>query len=287
MKKKIVYISGAEIFDVADVRGALDEVRELLKLDRDTILFGVPVDTDAMVSEQETTDSNEEITTRTIGEIPNANIDDTEPEFIAETEQSNIPQDTVEPEITDIEKKSDEDTTVVPILSVLAAKTDDSVVEPEMIDGVFESNESVDNIKSDLMSDEIDTMKEDIVGTLDEDVPESKVEKTLEELLETMAPLREDIHVEAKDTLDTNVNIDETDITLENLAGEFAQAEEEMPVKKKSTERGKIGKLKNILPFTKKKRDDSGLMGDLFGWAGIAANDEDFSMPGFFANAKK
>ena len=33
------------------------------------------------------------------------------------------------------------------------------------------------------------------------------------------------------------------------------------------------------------KRVDTGLMGDLFGWAGIAANDEDFTIPGFFTNA--
>ncbi len=26
-------------------------------------------------------------------------------------------------------------------------------------------------------------------------------------------------------------------------------------------------------------------MGDLFGWAGVAANDEDFSIPGFFTTA--
>ena len=44
MKKKIVYISGAEVFDVNDVRAAFDEVRIALKLDKDTILFGVPVD---------------------------------------------------------------------------------------------------------------------------------------------------------------------------------------------------------------------------------------------------
>jgi hypothetical protein len=36
------------------------------------------------------------------------------------------------------------------------------------------------------------------------------------------------------------------------------------------------------MPFKKAKRDDGGLMGDLFGWAGIAANDDDFSIPGFF-----
>ena len=33
------------------------------------------------------------------------------------------------------------------------------------------------------------------------------------------------------------------------------------------------------------KREDPGIMGDLFGWAGIAANDEEFTIPGFFTNA--
>ena len=44
MKTKIIYISGNELFDIADIRAAFEEVRAALSLDNDTILFGVPVD---------------------------------------------------------------------------------------------------------------------------------------------------------------------------------------------------------------------------------------------------
>ena len=69
---------------------------------------------------------------------------------------------------------------------------------------------------------------------------------------------------------------------MAQLASEFAESADKIVATSKPENHGKIGKLKNILPFKKAKRDDSGLMGDLFGWAGIAANDEDFSIPGFF-----
>ena len=46
MKTKIIYISGNEVFDMADIRAAFEEVRSTLGLARDTILFGVPVDSD-------------------------------------------------------------------------------------------------------------------------------------------------------------------------------------------------------------------------------------------------
>ena len=71
------------------------------------------------------------------------------------------------------------------------------------------------------------------------------------------------------------------------MASEFAENQDKIVTPQKSQPQGKIGKLKNILPFKKAKRDDNGIMGDLFGWAGIAANDDDFTIPGFFANAAK
>ncbi|MBQ7185974.1 MAG: hypothetical protein IJR92_04175, partial [Alphaproteobacteria bacterium] len=110
----------------------------------------------------------------------------------------------------------------------------------------------------------------------------------LEELLESMTPLQEDVQPEPikSESVETGSQTDEIDITLENLASEFAEKEDKIVPQKKNSERGKIGKLKNILPFKKMKRDDSSLMGDLFGWAGVAANDDDFSMSGFFTNAK-
>ena len=74
------------------------------------------------------------------------------------------------------------------------------------------------------------------------------------------------------------------DATLEQLATEFAETQDKIASENKSSSRSKIGKLRNILPFKQSKHKDTGL-GDLFGWAGIAANDEDFSVPGFFTNA--
>ena len=46
MKTKIIYISGDEIFDIADIRAAFEEVRGALNLSKDTVLFGVPVDSE-------------------------------------------------------------------------------------------------------------------------------------------------------------------------------------------------------------------------------------------------
>ena len=46
MKTKIIYISGNETFEMTQIRAAFEEVRSTLGLDKDTILFGVPVDCD-------------------------------------------------------------------------------------------------------------------------------------------------------------------------------------------------------------------------------------------------
>ena len=259
MKKKIVYISGADIFDVKDVQAAFDEVRNTLNLDSDTILFGVPVDSDC--------ESNTCV--ETVVPDPVAVAEDIE--IMPETAPQEIPQST-----------ESADATVVPILSVLGVGTDE----------VSDSCESpVDTAKPEINT--IDAapepdIEQDITEMLDDDLPLDSSEKTLEELLETMAPLDEDVHAEpvtmSKTEPETD-SVDETDATLENLASEFATAQIKMPTAKKGSERGRIGKLKNILPFKKMKRDDTGLMGDLFGWAGVAANDEDFTIPGFFTNA--
>ena len=253
MKKKIVYISGGNAFDVNDVRAAFDEVRSTLNLDADTILFGVPVD-----SENESADASDKM---------------------CEVSTVEIMPETPEPAIENIQENqldNTDETPVVPILSVLGGDSDKTQEE-------F-TEDSVEEVEQPTET-EIDT---DITEMLNDDMPVDTSEKTLEELLETMAPLREDAHIESvelneevpSDSVDT-----ETDATLENLASEFATTQIKSPLPKKGAERGRIGKLKNILPFKKIKRDDTGLMGDLFGWAGIAANDEDFTIPGFFTNA--
>ena len=50
MKTKIIYISGDEIFDIADIRAAFNEVRNALNLDKNTVLFGVPIVSDSLPS---------------------------------------------------------------------------------------------------------------------------------------------------------------------------------------------------------------------------------------------
>ena len=90
-----------------------------------------------------------------------------------------------------------------------------------------------------------------------------------------------EINSDSAEDFDNFIDVD-TDATLAQLASEFVETGDAISVPKKNESHGKIGKLKNILPFKKAKRDDSGLIGDLFGWAGIAANDDDFSIPGFF-----
>ena len=251
MKKKIVYISGADSFDANEVRAAFDEVRGTLGLDSDTVLFGVPVDDliamDAVDADADFGDSVKE----------------------DEIALENMPKPMPKEKNTAHAKKKNTESTVVPIMSVLGEDSDDA---DETV--AIEPTGSVD-------TGDIDKM-------LDDDMPVAEHEKTLEELLETMAPLREDVQMESVTNVPESIEIEdsigEADATLASLATEFVDVQDKVPTFEKNSERGKISKLKSILPFTKKKRDDTGIMGDLFGWAGVAANDEEFSIPGFFTN---
>ncbi len=213
---------------------------------------------------------------------------------------------------------------VVSILSVLTAKqdtapvsdtpapADETVTEITPDINIIDDTPVVDEVIEPIDVDELPTMDgiDDIapddasqVVSIDDmitnDTPVAPQEKTLEQLLESMTPLREDVeheqHIDATDSFDdatpddtpddiADVSADD-DATLEQLATEFAENQDKIETVTKTENHGKIGKLKNILPFKKARRDDSGLMGDLFGWAGIAANDEDFAIPGFFTNA--
>jgi hypothetical protein len=304
-----VYISGAEVFDVNDVRAAFEEVRNVLKLDSDTILFGVPVDEDAeitaVVKPAPDVCMAEDLDDKDINEI-----DETE-SVCQESEDDQKPEEYIEPDDIEDEKPDSEsivedsevivpaptpdaDEPVVPILSVLASKEEPQDVVPEapaemtQEEPIKEVKAKTKKTKAKKVVPESEILAEpedDMSDFLNDDMPEEPSEKTLEELLETMAPLREDVtnfHRKNKADDEPVATTEEIDVTLEKLAGEFAENQDKVPTPKKGAERGKIGKLKNILPFKKMKRDDSGLMGDLFGWAGIAANDDDFTMPGFF-----
>lgn len=244
------------------------------------------------------TDISDETLTATISEL------EATPEESDEktAQQPEIPQDS--------EK-------VIPILSVLAMTQDaepENEAEQEVpvcdnIEETLTDNVTAPVIENDTeiitdinvnvalvapdMTDQGETEKVTISDMINDEAPVAQMEKTLEQLLESMTPLREDVEHEntlpeediIEDSFDMDTN--DTDATLAQLASEFAENEDKIVITKKSEPQGKIGKLKNILPFKKAKRDDNGLMGDLFGWAGIAANDEDFTMPGFFTGAKK
>lgn len=323
MKTKIIYISGNEVFEMAQIRAAFEEVRNALGLDNDTVLFGVPVDKDNVMTDSvsdvttevlentvETVPVVKEIHEEVVNEIPEDIVEET-PEII-DTEIPNT--DVVEPELVDTnddiveeveniieEEKQD---TIIPILSVLSGNDTetvtcvaDEVPNAEQAEQVEDTaiEEPVETIQD---IDETDALQVSIEDIVTDDMPVAEHNKTLEELLESMTPLGEDIEQDIIETPESEIvqndaensdfsvsmtdDMADTDATLAQLANEFAQTQDKIPDTPKSTSNGKIGKLKNILPFKKAKRDDSGLMGDLFGWAGIAANDEDFSIPGFF-----
>ncbi len=359
MKTKIIYISGNEVFEMAEIRAAFDEVRSALGLDNDTILFGVPVDSDNAITTADTTkktiESNtftattadiidsetvienesvvdtpvypETVITETIivDEVPEITeeevsepTDEIIPEPEAPTEIHNEQEDNV-PEIVVIEEQNN---TVVPILSILSAQDNVEPIADEISENVDETLSSIEEtvansepaevieteeavIISDidmdtqltqpaLDNDDADAQQVTIGDMIVDDAPEkiSNMEKSLEQLLESMTPLREDHIADTENIVATDEAeagdkmFDDTDSTLAQLASEFAETEDKI-FTTKNENHGKIGKLKNILPFKKMKRDDSSLMGDLFGWAGVAANDDDFSIPGFFTQARK
>ncbi len=316
MNTKIIYISGGEVFDMGEIRAAFDEVRTALGLDKNTVLFGVPVDCDDALATTtnrtiapETTavaiETNEIIENEAIIDTLSEQEIDTTPQEteIIEEPVEIIPQ-AVETEPDELEtaaQDSADQDKPIPILSVLAAK--EVVAEPVATEIV---EEEVATIEEEIVpqaeiepepeqaaKEDTDAQKVSIEDMIDEEAPTAPVEKTLEQLLESMTPLREDHGTDAiaaepePEGPDDFMGFedDSTDATLAQLASEFAETQDKIPTAPKAENHGKIGKLKNILPFKKLKRDDNGLMGDLFGWAGIAANDEEFSIPGFFTNA--
>lgn len=350
MKTKIIYISGNEVFNMADIRAAFEEVRNTLGLGTDTIMFGVPVDNDDAFNNAEPTQPQQPapISDDTDTMVPNTDspaaemihptdipvsiTDDTPVDKQPVKKQRGRPKrkDTEPAVATDSEmdtkspdNNNDNNEKIIPILSILASKSDSGDKE-NVVPATADTHEetatqtvepnSENDVKIDTASDteiiaDIDVSTElttgiqsesnpehvTIADMITDDAPSAPVEKTLEQLLESMTPLREDsvdeqfsVNDAEPDTNIDDITSDEnndSDATLERLAAEFAENQDKIPTETKATNHGKIGKLKNILPFKKAKRDDSGLMGDLFGWAGIAANDDDFSIPGFFTKA--
>jgi len=295
MKTKIIYISGNEVFDIADIRSAFEEVRNALNLDKTTVLFGVPVDTDdagfaTQTPQSEPTTNDQEIIAEpeiieeqtpeneSVEEQPIKKRGRPRKEIHEEIIAAN-PQET-NAETPETPEKTDE--AVVPILSVLSNDDD------EIIDNAPDKTiEIIAEISPQIPTEDQEVSVEITTAQITETPDESEAD--LEKLLSAMTPLEEDTTGEqptsgiAKEDEDASVDIS-VDETLEKLATEFIENQDKIAEESKSSSRSKIGKLRSILPFKQSKHKDQGL-GDLFGWAGAAANDEDFSVPGFFTNA--
>lgn len=335
MKTKIIYISGNEVFDMADIRAAFEEVRNTLHLGSDTVMFGVPVDNDdafagavktddvAPVQVVETAPEIDDDVAPVITSVAAADVVP-EPETVPmkkSTKRGRAKNKVTQPVVdaTPVDTDENADTQkIIPILSVLGGKsesasdnaTEISDTKSDTVDEITdESATDIPDIDISAEFDSVsvaadgdDTPHAEIVDMITDDAPEAPIEKTLEQLLESMTPLREDtVEDIVPTTSDENVSPDidlndlvaddtidnagDGDATLEKLAAEFAENQDKIPETPKPESHSKIGKLKNILPFKKAKREDTGIMGDLFGWAGIAANDDDFSIPGFFTQA--
>lgn len=304
MKTKIIYISGNEIFSINDIRAAFEEVRNALNLDSDTVLFGVPVDnedagfgspeakpvTENIITEPVVEEEPESVTEEQVVEIVETPVEIIKPKPATKKRKSSTKKtEVIEPTAEEITEQISEDgeEKVVPILSVLSgddADTDIEItedVEPEIIADAEPITEETEIQEPVSLPDELPETKSE------SDADEKSDEAGLEQLLSAIAPLKEDF---MEDKIEPEPEIPEVpepeniDATLEQLATEFVASQDKIQEETKSNSRSKIGKLRNILPFKQSKNKDSQGLGDLFGWAGVAANDEDFSVPGFFTN---
>lgn len=317
MKTKIIYISGTEIFDIADIRAAFDEVRLALNLDNNTVLFGVPVDKDdaGLSSNIEPKQTAEIKSIEPIAEEP---VEEETPitPVISDIETPEKPitpkrrgrprKEVIEPVIEEqeitvevpVEEESteeeeepeeeiiieDSEEKIIPILSVLSSDDDE---EPENIEDettlVEDAEEEVIEEKSE------EEIIDDIINENISNIPDSLDEETepdLEKLLSGIKPLGEDTSANlppAKEEVPESENVD---ATLELLATEYVKNQDKIASESKTASRSKISTLRSILPFKPKSQKDSN-SGDLFSWGGLAANDEDFSVPGFFTKKSK
>ena len=208
MKTKIIYISGNEVFEMAQIRAAFEEVRNALGLDKDTILFGVPVDSDNALANTapEYTDTIQDtpmaIETVETCEAPEEVI---EPTPVSSTTTEEITEEVTiieEPtQNTGEEEQETEAEPVIPILSILSTNDDEAQPaadeEEPVITAVAEEEIA---IVSEPVPEEqpeetanTDTLAVSIDDIIADEAPVAEHEKTLEELLESMTPLGEDI----------------------------------------------------------------------------------------------
>ncbi|MDR1207367.1 MAG: hypothetical protein LBK26_03060 [Rickettsiales bacterium] len=293
MKTKIIYISGGEVFPPSQVRGAFDAVRNMLNLDSDTIIFGVPVDSDdvgaadtpkfAVAVDNISADMAEIIKEEPVEEKYDFLSESLEITEIAEKPKRVRKKKESSEKLTDnAPALTSEDKPVAPILSIIGAI----------------NSETVSQVVPDVAQEEpmiVVESESDFAGVQDfsDDADDDEI-KSIEDIFADIAPLSEDRPVDLTEYVQPEETVSapaaessdtETDATLSKLATEFAatqdgdDSQEILPAKG-----GRIGKLKNILPFKKKEKAESSVLGDLFGWAGVAANDDaaEFAMPEFF-----
>lgn len=370
MKTKIIYISGGEVFAPSDVRGAFEAVRKMLNLSADTVIFGVPVDSDDvgagenLVNTEDIADVPMMANAPVVIENDNVNIlmedapvaIDPAPvapkrgrkkkEVIEPVAIDDAPEITMTGAIADVTTVADVDViTDVIDDAVVADNVDDSVTEPvqtesetkrsapilsvlgivkpvtmddadavDVVDVAASSDVTIESaaetepavvvrepaVERTVTASVKTTCDDDACVTTETKTIETRVVQetitidepleratTIEDIFAELEPLKEekivnfDISDDADDNADDVLSDDLVDdATLTKMATEFAAAQDNIP-DEPVTKPGKIGKLKNILPFKKAKKEEPSVLGDLFGWAGIAANDDDekFTVP--------
>jgi len=322
MKTKIIYISGGELFNPADIRTAFDEVRIALGLDKDTLIFGVPVDEEeiaiapesvmpaepAIATEEKPAIAAEEAPPSKIIEFPTAAAkpkpkrtkNEAAPKPKAKAGETAAPVETAKPANS---KPS-------PILSVIGVVSETNPEPQPALDDPSAQSAAAAGIPEPVAAAEI---PEDIPESIPEaaatpqtpevivtmesiEISETVVEldasaplNSIEDIFEGLEPLAEDerpnLTTPTPKAVEDPVPADgDEDATLSKLASEFmkTQIDDDAPAPRAMSNR--INKLKNVLPFKKKESAEPSLLGDLFGWAGVAANDtaDNFSMPDFF-----
>jgi len=305
MKTKIIYISGGEVFPPHQVRAAFDAVRSMLGLDQDTVIFGVPVDSDNVM---DVADTNVAPIPSKVIEFPLAKEEEkAEPKRKKrEVAEQAPPPPTPILSVIDAVKPTEEPKEEIDVSSRGAAL--DANPEPVKEQGAEKVSEEKksrppspsqvpDNFSARPKNFRDDTQDSMLVEATDEDSVQS-----IEDIFAGIPPLTEDrprdltTKSEAADEEEAATpapKISESrypmsggdDATLSKLAAEFVASQSGAAAKSDEVAKGgKIGRLKNILPFKKKEKSEPSVLGDLFGWAGVAANDDsdNFAMPDFF-----
>ncbi len=299
MKSKIVYISGGDVFSPSEIRKGLEEIREILGLGSDVVIFGISVEPELELAKSEAVVEQYEPVSEIEMQIIKPDtieekIEILEPVAAVVNDEVFTEDEEISKEIIETEMPKAADTvadvdnipapTPAPILSVIGIVTPEveQTIEPE--EEVFSEPESQIMISETVVVSSSVDFDDDIF----DGAPAQK--KTLEQIFDGLESLKE----ERRDPLSAVgpsvsapaavIDTEDFDSTLSKMAEEFVNTQSNIKseIADTSVKSGKIGKLKNVLPFKKAKKEETSLMGDLFGWAGIAANDDDFPTGGLF-----